>query len=136
MVDIDLRHYTCLCFLPYLVYDVTKRVTFEALENWLVEVQTYSTNPDAVTLLVGNKIDKENREISREEGAKFAKQHSMIFIECSAKTKLGVQQAFEELVQKVSNNSSLPYTSADIGTTKIEKRRGRKKEINTQRQSE
>ena len=36
-----------------------------------------------------------------QEGVNFAKEHGMLFIECSAKTKAGIQQAFEELVQKV-----------------------------------
>ena len=55
-----------------------------------------------IKMLVGNKIDREqDREISREEGTRFAKKHSMLFIEASAKTCEGVQIAFEELVQKV-----------------------------------
>jgi Ras-related protein Rab-18 len=58
-------------------------------------------------LLVGNKIDKAEREVSREEGAKFARSKSMLFMECSAKTKLGIQQAFEELVQKILETPSL-----------------------------
>jgi Ras-related protein Rab-18 len=41
------------------------------------------------------------RQVTREEGAAFAKRHGMLFIEVSAKTKVGVQQAFEELVEKV-----------------------------------
>ena len=36
-----------------------------------------------------------------QEGVNFAKEHGMLFIECSAKTKAGIIQAFEELVQKV-----------------------------------
>jgi hypothetical protein len=42
------------------------------------------------------------REVSRDEGLKFARKHHMLFIESSAKTKEGVQCAFEELVEKVS----------------------------------
>lgn len=62
----------------------------------------YSTYPDVIKLLVGNKVDKEkDRAVTREEGVKFAKEKKMLFMECSAKTKLGIQQAFEELVQKV-----------------------------------
>lgn len=40
------------------VYDVTKRDTFTKLENWLNELETYTTRNDIVKMLVGNKIDK------------------------------------------------------------------------------
>lgn len=54
-------------------------------------------------MLVGNKIDQEDsREVTRDEGARFARKHSMLFIEASARTREGVQIAFEELVQNVS----------------------------------
>ena len=41
-----------------LVYDVTSRETFTAIENWLAELETYSTNHDIVKMLVGNKVGK------------------------------------------------------------------------------
>ena len=41
------------------------------------------------------------REVSKDDGLKFARKHQMLFIEASAKTKEGVQCAFEELVEKV-----------------------------------
>lgn len=44
---------------------------------------------------------KGDREVQREEGIQFARRHKTLFIEASAKTKDGVQYAFEELVQKV-----------------------------------
>lgn len=39
--------------------------------------------------------------VTYEEGANFARKLSTLFVECSAKTKVGVKQAFEELVEKV-----------------------------------
>ncbi|XP_025939948.1 ras-related protein Rab-18 isoform X2 [Apteryx rowi] len=63
-----------------LVYDVTRRDTFVKLDNWLNELETYCTRNDIVKMLVGNKIDKENREVDRNEGLKFARKHSMLFI--------------------------------------------------------
>ncbi|XP_035643479.1 ras-related protein Rab-18-B-like [Oncorhynchus keta] len=96
-----------------LVYDVTKRDTFTRLENWLNELETYCTRNDLVKMLVGNKIDKEeNRIVDRNEGLKFARKHSMLFIEASAKTRDGVQCAFEELVEKILQTPGLWESNA------------------------
>ena len=43
-------------------------------------------------MAVGNKIDKSNREVTRAEGIEFARTRGMLFIECSAKAKTGIQQ--------------------------------------------
>ena len=39
-----------------LVYDVTNRESFGKIENWLNELETYSTNHDLIKMLVGNKV--------------------------------------------------------------------------------
>ncbi|CAD7701353.1 unnamed protein product [Ostreobium quekettii] len=91
------------------VYDVTRRETFESLGTvWLNEVEMYSTIEDAVKMVVANKVDMEsNREVSKEEGTEFARQHGCLFVETSAKTNIAVQQAFEELVLKILDTPSL-----------------------------
>lgn len=40
----------------FQVYDVTNRDSFNKVENWLNELETYSTNHDVVKMLVGNKV--------------------------------------------------------------------------------
>ena len=63
------------------VYDVSSRQSFENLEVWLNELDTYATKKDLVKMLVGNKIDKSSREVTRTDGLQFARRNSMLFIE-------------------------------------------------------
>lgn len=90
-----------------LVYDVPRRDTFAKLNNWLNGLEAFCTGDDIVTMLVGNKIGKENRDIDRNEGLKFAHKHSVLLIEASATTCDGVQCTFEELVEKIVQTPGL-----------------------------
>jgi len=47
----------CLC-VCVIVYDVSNRDTFDALNTWWNEVNTYCSSPDVVKMIVGNKVDK------------------------------------------------------------------------------
>lgn len=105
-----------------MVYDVSNKRSFDHLINWIKEVDQYGTNEEAVIILVGNKIDLEDlRMVSREEGLLFARKYSTLFIEASAKTNQGVEQAFEELMQKIIEIPTLcEIKERDIPTLKIE----------------
>ncbi|NXA59944.1 RB18B protein, partial [Mohoua ochrocephala] len=89
------------------VYDVTRKDTFRGLERWLSELEMHTPNSNAVKMLVGNKTDKPDREVERKEGLQFARKHSLLFIETSAKTQDGVHHAFEELVTKILQTPGL-----------------------------
>jgi len=91
-----------------LVYDVGRRDTFENLATWLQEVETYCAagGKNCVKLLVGNKIDRD-RVVEREEADEWAQTRGMLFMEASAKTKVGIEQVFQEIVHKILENPIL-----------------------------
>jgi len=91
-----------------MVYDVSRKDTFESLNMWLQEIEQFSMNggKDVVKLLVGNKIDQQ-RVVDRGTANAWARNKGMLFMEASAKTKEGISQVFNEVVQKVLENPNL-----------------------------
>jgi len=87
-----------------LVYDITRRETFNHLTRWLEEARQ-NANQSMVIMLIGNKSDLDHRrQVSKEEGEKFAKEHNLIFLETSAKTAANVEEAFIHTAQKIYEN--------------------------------
>ncbi|KAJ1979561.1 Ras- protein Rab-2A [Dimargaris verticillata] len=84
-----------------LVYDITRRDTFDHLATWLEDARKYS-NPNITIMLIGNKCDlAAKREVSREEGEAFAQENGLFFIETSAKTAANVEEAFVNTAQDI-----------------------------------
>ncbi|NXW76654.1 RB18B protein, partial [Hirundo rustica] len=96
----------------FSVYDVTRKDTFTGVGKWLNQLEMY-TSSSVVKMLVGNKTDKPDRDVERKEALQFARKHSLLFIETSAKTEDGVQHAFEELVIKILQTPDLWEESPD-----------------------
>lgn len=46
-------------------------------------------------------FQESERVVTKKEGIDFARQYGCLFLECSAKTRVNVEQCFEELVLKV-----------------------------------
>ena len=86
-----------------LVYDISRRDTFNHLTRWLEEARQHAS-PKMVIMLIGNKSDLEKREVSYEEGEKFAQENGLIFLETSAKTAQNVEEAFLQTAQKIYDN--------------------------------
>jgi Ras-related protein Rab-18 len=99
------------------VYDVTSRESFEnARETWRKEVEMYGTIANSVKIVIGNKIDREDeRTVARAEGVAFAKEYGCLFLECSAKTKVRVAEAFDELVKGILDAPGLLVDKSDDG---------------------
>ena len=81
-----------------LVYDVTKKESFDQLDIWL---QQLSNNIDSrvIIMLVGNKCDLPNREVPYNVAMMFAKERNMGYLEVSAKTGANIFNTFNCLIR-------------------------------------
>jgi len=87
-----------------LVYDITRRETFNHLTRWLEEARQNS-NSNMAIMLIGNKSDLEHRRaVSTKEGEQFAQENGLIFLETSAKTAANVEEAFIKTAEKIYDN--------------------------------
>ena len=114
-----------------IVYDVTEKESFEALNFWMKSFKE-NANKDAICLIIGNKIDlKEKRIIDYNEGKNFAEKYGVKFIETSAKSAEGVNEAFYSVAKEIYDNEK-NLTMNDI---LIENKYDRKKKDNKEKKS-
>jgi len=84
-----------------LFYDITKESTFKNIKNWIKQIKDEGPG-NIVTILIGNKIDLEEfREVSTEDGQKFAKDYDIQFFESSAKNGTNVKECFDQLIKSL-----------------------------------
>uniref|UniRef100_A0AAZ3S6N9 Ras-related protein Rab-14 n=1 Tax=Oncorhynchus tshawytscha TaxID=74940 RepID=A0AAZ3S6N9_ONCTS len=58
-----------------MVYDITRRSTYNHLSSWLTDARNL-TNPNTVIILIGNKADLEaQRDVTYEEAKQFAEEN-------------------------------------------------------------
>lgn len=68
------------------------------MTRWLEEVRQ-NGNPDMTIMLIGNKCDLDaRRQVSHEEGEKFAQENGLIFMETSAKTAFNVEEVINIII--------------------------------------
>lgn len=85
-----------------LVYSVTDRQSFIDLEYWIESINKINPSLLKDLIIIGNKIDQGPfREISYDDGKKFADKYKATFFECSAIEGTNVNLAFRTAVEKV-----------------------------------
>ena len=106
------KQYVKNCDGILLVYSICDRISFEKIDNGIKEFEEKKSNENEILLiLIGNKIDiddlelnnietkKLKRQISFEEGKKFAEKYGIKFFECSTKKNINVRESLEFLIE-------------------------------------
>ena len=82
-----------------VVFDLTRRKSFDWLNEWLKQV--YINCGKISHILVGNKIDLPDREVTMNEAEKYASSKGLSYIETSAKTGDNVERMFTYLANQI-----------------------------------
>ena len=70
----------------FLLFDVTKEETFNNLNKWLKDIkQNIKNDQMPIIYIIGNKIDSDNRVISKDAAEKYVKSQRMKYFEISCK---------------------------------------------------
>ena len=104
-----------------LVFDLSKRATFDNVSRWLSELRE-NAKEGIVVMLVGNKTDlgTEKRQVTADEGEAKAKELGIMFIETSAKAGINVKALFRKVASALPGMENAPLTkSADMIDVKL-----------------
>lgn len=85
-----------------LVFAINDRQSFIEVSKLFTQILRVKDRDDFPIVLVGNKADLETqRQVLRSEASSFSASHHMTYFEASAKLRLNVDEAFEQLVRTV-----------------------------------
>ena len=87
-----------------IVFDLASPRSFERVKYWLSEIRANRDEEPAAIMLVGNKLDRQDRRITREEGEKLALQEGLLYAETSARKGINVDRFFYTLVRNIYEN--------------------------------
>ena len=97
-----------------LVFDISRRSTFDAVTAWLSDLRQIAEE-GIVIILVGNKLDLAEqstdmvggtkRAVSKEEAEEWCRREGIMkYVETSAKSGEGVERAFLEVAERIYQN--------------------------------
>jgi len=92
-----------------LVFDLSRKQTFEHVTDWLNDLRQIA-EPDIVVILVGNKADlaqeaENKREVTKEEAQEWARLNGVLeYVETSAKSGENVEKAFMRVAERIYQN--------------------------------
>ena len=117
----------------FMVFAVDNKESFERGISWIKDIEDYFNLEEKVLFLLGTKIDvkPEEKQVTKEEVEEIAKSMNIKYFETSARTKEGINEAFEEMFKDVLEQYKMNRNKKTNHLDKIDirKEKERNKEI-------
>lgn len=90
-----------------LAYDVTDRASYDNIVDWLSIIEHHANEQDFQRILVANncRSNERNREITKKEGEKFAREYGMRYAEINDLQSSEIDEVFKLLIQDILSNT-------------------------------
>lgn len=105
-----------------VVFDVSSKNSFNNLQKWITDVRN-ERGSEVLLVIVANKIDLPERDVSTEEAEQFAKNNEATYVEVSAKQGNNISNLFMNVagtlpgveISQLSPSNPNPETNANKG---------------------
>ncbi|WOH02266.1 hypothetical protein DCAR_0521655 [Daucus carota subsp. sativus] len=85
----------------FIVYDITKRQTFDNVQRWLRELRDHADS-NIVLMMAGNKSDLNHlRAVAEQDGQALAEKEGLSFLETSALEASNIERAFQTVLTEI-----------------------------------
>jgi small GTP-binding protein len=88
----------------FLVFDVSDKESFNNLDDFIENFNNKNVNPNKLLFIIGNKTDKEARQVTYDEGEEFADNYGVKYFETSAKSGKNVDDLFKKALDQICKN--------------------------------
>lgn len=90
-----------------IVFDVSDYKTFEHVDKWLSDIDKLAKE-NVIKIIVGNKTDLPNRQVTYEEASSLCKKYNIVYLETSAKDNINTSTLFELAAMEYLNLYGTP----------------------------
>ena len=104
-----------------IVFDQTSKESADAIEKWLENFRQTISSPCPI-FIAGNKDDLPNKQVDLNAIREWCDQQKFSFYVTSAKTGVGIQKMFDDLIKRIASENDLS-NQGSIQLRKIDKKK-------------
>ena len=82
-----------------IAYDITNKDSFDNVTTWIDSI-TQHAGDNVAKILVGNKVDIEDRAVQKEQAELLAMNNNLHYYETSAKNNFNITECMEDIFEQ------------------------------------